>query len=102
MKDQRASLLREFIAASAAMATGRPPAISSARGSGYATQQNRVANVRFGSQADIEARQSDVRFTPKADIVKQCWNCPLGVTLSSDGKVGAACRRSPAAPSCCG
>jgi hypothetical protein len=25
-----------------------------------------AVNVRFGSKADIEARQSDVRFTPKS------------------------------------
>jgi hypothetical protein len=51
MKDQRVPLLQEFIAA------------SSARGSGCASQQNRVAKVRFGSEADIEACPRNVRFT---------------------------------------
>src|SRR5262249_32383895 len=31
-----------------------------------ASQQNRVANVRFGSKADIAARPRNVRFTPKS------------------------------------
>jgi len=31
-----------------------------------ASQQNSGADVRFGSKADIGARPSDVRFTPKS------------------------------------
>jgi hypothetical protein len=31
-------------------------------------------NVRFGSLADIAARQRDVRFTPIADIRLRDWN----------------------------
>ena len=48
---QRVPLLQEFIAASARYGNGSPPAIASARGG--ASQQNWVANVRFGSKADI-------------------------------------------------
>jgi len=33
---------------------------------GCAPQQIQVTDVRFGSLADIEARQSDVRFTSKS------------------------------------
>ena len=32
----------------------------------FAKQQSQAADVRFGSEADIEAPQSDVRFTPKS------------------------------------
>jgi hypothetical protein len=35
---------------------------------GCASQQIQMADVCFGSKADIEARLSNVRFTPKADI----------------------------------
>jgi len=31
-----------------------------------ASARRRMANVRFGSEADIEARPFDVRFTPKS------------------------------------
>jgi hypothetical protein len=36
-----------------------------------AGQQSWAAHVCFGSKADITARLSDVRFTPKADIGTQ-------------------------------
>jgi len=32
----------------------------------FAQQQFQATNVRFGSKADIEARPSNVRFTPKS------------------------------------
>lgn len=38
-----------------------------------------AVNVRFGSKADIEARQSDVRFTPKSGH----WLRALGSPLSA-------------------
>jgi hypothetical protein len=62
---QRVPLLQEFIAASSALATGDASYLLR-RGGGCASQQNWIANVRFGSLADIEARLADVRFTPKS------------------------------------
>ena len=35
------------------------------------------ANVRFGSKADIEAPQPDVRFTPKSRHHLSAVGCPL-------------------------
>jgi len=32
----------------------------------FAQQQSCVTHVRFGSEADIEVRSADVRFTPKS------------------------------------
>jgi len=36
-----------------------------------------VANVRFGSKADITARRCDVRFTPKSGHRNSAAQCPL-------------------------
>jgi hypothetical protein len=36
-----------------------------------------LSNVRFGSKADIEARQSDVRFTPESRHSVTREACPL-------------------------
>ena len=36
-----------------------------------------MANVRFGSKADIEARPLDVRFTPKSGHCLARLECPL-------------------------
>jgi len=33
--------------------------------------RQRLSNVRFGSEADIEAPSPDVRFTPKGDIAER-------------------------------
>jgi hypothetical protein len=40
-----------------------------------ATQQ--MADVRFGSKADMEGRQTDVRFTPKSRHSSGQLSCPL-------------------------
>ena len=37
------------------------------------------ANVRFGSKADIAARLSDTRFTPKSGHWRAIVGCPLCV-----------------------
>jgi hypothetical protein len=52
--------------------------------------RRRMAHVRFGSEADIEARQSDVRFTPKSGHCLVLLGCPLCGTFrhSFDHLVG--------------
>jgi hypothetical protein len=42
-----------------------------------AGQQNQLADVRFGSKADIEAPSPDVRFTPKSGHDLSALGCPL-------------------------
>src|SRR6516165_9897422 len=44
---------------------------------GCASQQIQVANVRFGSKADIGALLIDVRFTPKSGHRLSMSTCPL-------------------------
>src|SRR5215831_4047461 len=39
-----------------------------------------LTDVRFGSEADIEARLADVRFTPKADIDRSRFHHLIGCT----------------------
>jgi len=41
------------------------------------TLNRAAANVRFGSKADIGARQSNVRFTPKSGHCSGLMRCPL-------------------------
>ena len=43
----------------------------------FAWQQSSGPNVRFGSKADISARLSDVRFTPKSGHQNLVVECPL-------------------------
>jgi hypothetical protein len=61
--------------------------------------QAQIGNVMFSTRLGWWPQRAS-RWASRlvADIVKQCWGCPLSVTLNSDGKVGAACRRSAAAP----
>ena len=40
-------------------------------------QPGTVRDVRFGSKADIEGRQSDVRFTPESGHGSARSRCPL-------------------------
>jgi hypothetical protein len=41
-----------------------------------------AANVRFGSEADIEAHQTHVRFTPKSGHRNSIEKCPLSANPS--------------------
>ena len=43
----------------------------------FELQQNRVLDFRYRSKADIEARPSDVRFTPKSGHQAMTQACPL-------------------------
>jgi hypothetical protein len=40
-------------------------------------QQNKQADVCFGSKADIDDRSGDVRFTPKSGHWNSAAQCPL-------------------------
>jgi hypothetical protein len=55
-----------------------------------AVQQSRKADVRFGSKADIEARPTDVRFTPESGhcgaqrarlLCAKKRSCPTGYSI---------------------
>jgi hypothetical protein len=55
------------------------------------------ADVRFGSKADSEARQSDVCFTPKSGHRETPLGCPLCAKsglLAIDGIANCACHRT--------
>jgi hypothetical protein len=64
-----------------------------------ALQQKPLADVRFGSETDIEARQSDVRFTPETGFrsATSSLAAPVadGVNADQDEKFTVSRSRSP-------
>ena len=61
----------------------------------FAWQQSSGPNVRFGSEADIQRRVSDVRFTPKSGQPSRRYSLAMNGGCRQRGRP-VACRRAAA------